>query len=419
MQTWVKTSTNELIAGCQNTIIPNSVTSIGRYAFYGCTNIKKVYNHSSLSFTKGTSSNGHVAYYAGAIYEKWTTEGDYVIQTMDNKRYVCDYIGTSSTLTLPNVDGLTEYAFYNRNGIKSITIPNCITSIGESAFYGCASLTSITIPNSVTSIGDKTFNGCTGLTNITIPNSVTSIGGSAFSGCKLRDIQVLAETPATIYSNTFSGQSQYHTTLLVPYGCYDKYAYDDTYWYMFIHIKESAAATQNLSPRQAYALKNAATRSYIVYDAVNDAVAEISLDANIDDDNANHNWQVIEQDGKTYIYNIGAKKYLYATSTAEAASMRTAASATAATSTQWKLSETPVAISLSTGESGINIGNGGEWLFVLNPTLAVDENVSAIEQLDAITELNSVNAYSLEGTQVLSPRRNGLYVRAGQSVLVK
>ena len=431
----INTKTNELIAGCQNTIIPNDVTSIGRLAFYGCTglisifipnsitsigyeafrnctNLRKVYNNSSLPIATLSSDYGYIGYYAIAVYNNYTIEGEYIIQIQNDKRYVCGYLGTEASITVPaNVNGIADGAFYNRNEIKNITIGESVTSIGICSLYGCTGLTSITIPNGVTSIGREAFCGCSGLASITIPNSVTSIGNYAFSGCKFRDIQVLAENPAEIGNETFSGQSRYHTTLYVPYGCYDNYAYDDTYWYMFIHIKESAAATQNLSPKQAYELKNAVTRSFIVYDAVNDAVAEISMDANIDENNANHNWQVIAQDDKTYIYNIGAKKYLYANSIAEVAPRRTA------TTTQWKLSATPVAMSLSTGELGINIGNGGEWLFVLNPTLSVDENVSGIEQLDTIGDTNK--AYSIDGTQLRTSPCKGLYVRGNQRVLVK
>ena len=188
----------------------------------------------------------------------------------------------------------------------------------------------------------------------------------------------------------------------------------------FIHIKESASNTQNLSPKQAYALKSATTHSYIVYDAVNDAVGDIALDVNIDEDNANHNWQVIEQEGKTYIYNIGAKKYLYAEASVEAASVRISPSSFASNaSTQWKLSSTPIAVSLSSGESGINIGNSGEWLFVLNPTLAVDENVSAIELLETNGNAISDKAYTLQGTQTSVPVENGFYIRNGKKVMVK
>ena len=69
-------------------------------------------------------------------------------------------------------------------GCKNTVIPNSITIIGERAFSNCYGLTSITIPNSVTSIGEEAFYYCTGLTSVTIGNSVTSIGDHAFGGCE-------------------------------------------------------------------------------------------------------------------------------------------------------------------------------------------------------------------------------------------
>ena len=74
-------------------------------------------------------------------------------------------------------------AFYNKDVLSSIIIPNGVTEIGEEAFYGCDNLTGITIPNSVTSIGDSAFWGCKNLKSITIPNSVASIGEWAFGDC--------------------------------------------------------------------------------------------------------------------------------------------------------------------------------------------------------------------------------------------
>ena len=81
------------------------------------------------------------------------------------------------------VTGIEYEAFYDCDGLTSVTIGNSVTSIGYDAFYGCSNLTSITIPNSVTSIGYYAFKNCTSLTSITIPNSVTSIGNEAFGGC--------------------------------------------------------------------------------------------------------------------------------------------------------------------------------------------------------------------------------------------
>ena len=82
-------------------------------------------------------------------------------------------------------------AFSYCTSLKSINIPNNVTSIEDSTFSGCTSLTSINIPNNVTSIGYSTFSGCTSLTSINIPDSVTSIGGGVFAGCtSLTDVKI-------------------------------------------------------------------------------------------------------------------------------------------------------------------------------------------------------------------------------------
>ena len=82
-----------------------------------------------------------------------------------------------------SVTSIGNSAFEDCNSLTAIEIPNSVTSIGYSAFEDCSGLTAIQIPSSVTSIGSSTFFGCSGLTAVEIPNSVTSIGNSAFSGC--------------------------------------------------------------------------------------------------------------------------------------------------------------------------------------------------------------------------------------------
>lgn len=74
-------------------------------------------------------------------------------------------------------------AFFGCSSLKSVTIPNSVTSIEQGAFLDCKSLTSVTIPNGVTSLGKSVFQGCTSLTSVIIPNSLINIDEFAFYNC--------------------------------------------------------------------------------------------------------------------------------------------------------------------------------------------------------------------------------------------
>ena len=173
--------------------IPDSVTSIGEDAFYGCTSLIEVINKSSLNIVAGLYNDGRVGYYAkyiktGEAESAIKIVGDYIFYDDGTDIYLVRYIGSDTAITLPEYDGGKEYeiwnyAFKDCDSLTSITISNSVTSIGNYAFDDCTFLISIDIGASVTSIGDRAFDDCTALASVVIGDSVTSIGDWAFYDC--------------------------------------------------------------------------------------------------------------------------------------------------------------------------------------------------------------------------------------------
>ena len=183
----IKPSAFENCSGLTSITIGNGMMNIGKGAFSGCSELVNIYYAGDIAKWCGISGLGNIMLDSRTLYiggnkvagnliipDSVTSIGDYAF-------YGCTGL---ASITIPNsVTSIGDYAFRNCRGLTSITIGNGVTSIGDSAFRGCSGLASITIPNSVTSIGDFAFYNCSGLTSITISDSVTSIGDSAFRGC--------------------------------------------------------------------------------------------------------------------------------------------------------------------------------------------------------------------------------------------
>ena len=197
----VQTQNNKLISGCKNSVITNSVTSIGDYAFNYCSGL--------------------------------------------------------TSITIPNsVTNIGDHAFSSCRLTGTLTIPNSVTSIGNSAFCGCSRLTSVTIGEGVTSIGDSAFWVCNGLTEVTIGSSVESIGDFAFSNCdSITKIYVNADIPPILGDTVFCSMCDFNyenftfiyncslystATLLIPCGTGEAYRSDEK-WGSFEEILESRA----------------------------------------------------------------------------------------------------------------------------------------------------------------------------------
>lgn len=138
----IETSTNELIAGCKNTVIPITVTAIGDNAFKGITGMTSI------------------------------EIPDSVVSIGDNAFAFC----------------------FDLTG--DLVIPNSVTHIGESAFFQCEGLDGkLVIGESVSSIGDWAFRKCSHISEAvsltTTPATLgNELGGTAFAEFGIQTLTV-------------------------------------------------------------------------------------------------------------------------------------------------------------------------------------------------------------------------------------
>ena len=260
----IETATNTLIVGSENTIIPNSVTSIGDCAFGGRNGLASItipnsvtsivdyafgdcYDLTSVTIGKNvTHIEGQAFYRCTGLASIVVDEGNSVYDSREG----CNAIIKTETNTLikgcknstipGSVTSIEGGAFQDCNSLTSIEIPGSVSSIGYAAFRDCTGLTSIVvdegnsvydsregcnaiietatntliqgcmntiIPNGVTSIGYYAFYNCTGLTSVTIPNSVTSIGSWVFYNCTGLTSMEIPSSVTEVGFNAFSGCS--------------------------------------------------------------------------------------------------------------------------------------------------------------------------------------------------------------------
>ena len=222
----INTNTNELIIGCQNTIIPDDITAIGEYAFFNCRNI------------------------AGELIipNSVTAIGNYAFSN-------CPEL--NGQLNIPNsVTYIGKYAFYLCNGFNELVLGESITTIDEMAFWHCTGFQgSLVIPNSVKIIGNSAFGSCTGFDGtLTLSSNLDTIQPHAFTSCYgFTQIIPLSATPSHISIFSFDGLN--NTLLVVPCGCIN--AYENSIWgSAFNNIMQNCEAISETNEDVTYIYPN-------------------------------------------------------------------------------------------------------------------------------------------------------------------
>ena len=234
--------------GLTSVTIPGSVTSINGDVFNNCTGL------TSVIISNGVTSIGYTAF-AGCTGLTSVSIPGSVTSIVNNSFQNCTeltrIVVDSSNSRFSSIDGVlfdktkTTLITCPEGKAGQYTIPDRVISIEVSAFSGCKGLTSVIIPNGVTSIGIYAFKGCTGLATVTIPNSVNFIGQGAFENCTgLTEIHCQMKTPPTITGEVFYNVNKNICILYVPIGSSQLYR-DTNKWKDFTNIVEESITPIN------------------------------------------------------------------------------------------------------------------------------------------------------------------------------
>lgn len=199
-----------VFAKCKNLescILPETLETIGSYAFIGCSALSGINLPSSLKTIEDAAFSDCTAFTSIGFPSSITAIGSNAFKgctsleiddlalpnlTSIGKGAFMNVkirrISNLGKLTYLNDASESGYTFGDRNILEEIILPETMTEIYDNALYKYTALTNVTLPSSLTTIKANAFNGCTALTNITLPQSLITIGKNAFSNCTSLEI---------------------------------------------------------------------------------------------------------------------------------------------------------------------------------------------------------------------------------------
>ncbi|MFJ1435880.1 leucine-rich repeat domain-containing protein [Capnocytophaga canimorsus] len=174
-------------------VIPNGVVRIDYDAFNGCNRL------TTIIIPNTVNSIGPYAFYRTGLTSVKLPKNIRVIE--EGLFRECEKL---ISVSLPEgVINIMDNAFQSCNNLRVINLPQSIVSIGKSAFENCSSLGAILIPTGMLTIQDKAFKGCSSLRSMSIPSSVKNIGSNAFENCSSLSIVTLSSGVENIGNAVF------------------------------------------------------------------------------------------------------------------------------------------------------------------------------------------------------------------------
>lgn len=190
----------------RSVIVEEGVTSVGSYAFQGCTNLTQI------SLADSVRSIGQCAFFdCSALTEVIIPQG--ITEIPYRTFYLCASLERAEIPSTVTVIG--NGAFDQCAALKDVHLPVGLVSLGKSAFAGCDSLKKIELPDGIHELAMNTFYGCSNLSGITLPEGFTALGAYALSNCTSLVVLDLPESLTTIGAGAIGNCSRLES-LVIP-----------------------------------------------------------------------------------------------------------------------------------------------------------------------------------------------------------